>query len=290
MAMAAAYPAGVAYPTYPGAGYAVQAPPTAAPEHKTKEKYKPFEPRLEAWEKHVDVALGIGGLLFLVAYALPIIRPVLSGSIKAICDGAIAALWILFIIDYFIRLYLARDKGYFFRHHLIDLVAMVLPVLRPLRLLRLVALVGMFSRIGGHTLRGKLLTYVFGSALLLVIVGALAVTEAERDAPGATIRNFGTGLWWAMQAVTTVDFSDERPVTVVGRLIAIVLMLTGVALVGSITAVLASWLVEKVTDEEDPDSPATAGEIGKLAHEIDRLTEKIDHLEGIPDSVPAPTA
>jgi len=244
------------------------------------------EPRLEAWERRVDPALGLGGILFLVAYALPIIRPALSGAIRAVCDGIIATLWVAFIIDYLVRLYLARDKRFFIRHNLIDLIALALPMLRPLRLLRLVALLGMFSRLGAHSLRGRIMTYVAGGALMMVLVGGLAVTEAERDAPGATIRSFGTGLWWAMQAVTTVDFGEVQPVTVVGRLIAIVLMLTGVALVGTVTAVLASWLVEKVTDQADPDSPATAGEIGKLSKEIDQLTEKINALSG---AAPAPT-
>jgi len=251
------------------------APPPPAGKHS---RYP--EPRLEAWERRVDLALGLGGILFLIAYALPIIRPSLSGSIKAICDGMIATLWIAFIIDYLVRLYLARDKAFFFKHNLIDLLALALPVLRPLRLLRLVALVGMFTRLGAKTMRGRLMTYVTGGALLMVLVGGLAVTEAERDAPGATIRSFGTGLWWAVQAVTTVDFGEVQPVTTVGRLIAIVLMLTGVALVGSVTAVLASWLVEKVTDEEDPDSPATAGEISKLVHQIENLETKVDGLAG----------
>lgn len=253
---------------------------SAAPPAPWGKKSRYPEVRLEAWEQRVDVALGLGGILFLVAYALPIIRPALSGSIRAICDGIIATLWVAFIIDYLVRLYLARDKRWFFRHNLIDLIALALPMLRPLRLLRLVALLGMFSRLGAHSLRGRIMTYVAGGALMMVLVGGLAVTEAERDAPGATIRSFGTGLWWAMQAVTTVDFGEVQPVTVVGRLIAIVLMLTGVALVGTVTAVLASWLVEKVTDQADPDSPATAGEIGKLAREIDQLTEKINALSG----------
>jgi len=254
---------------------------SAAPPPPWGKKSRYPEPRLEAWERHVDAALGLGGVLFLVAYALPIIRPSLSGSIRAVCDGIIATLWIAFIIDYLVRLYLARDKAFFFRHNLIDLIALALPMLRPLRLLRLVALIGMFSHIGARSLRGRIMTYVVGGALLMVLVGGLAVTEAERDAPGATIRSFGTGLWWAMQAVTTVDFGEVQPVTVAGRLIAIVMMLTGVALVGTVTAVLASWLVEKVTDQADPDSPATAGEIAKLAHEIQRLEAQVAGIPGV---------
>jgi voltage-gated potassium channel len=46
--------------------------------------------------------------------------------------------------------------------------------------------------------------------------------------------------------VTTVGYGDKYPVTGQGRLVAVVLMITGIAVVGTVTASLAAWIVEKV--------------------------------------------
>ena len=76
--------------------------------------------------------------------------------------------------------------------------------------------------------------------------------EAERNSPDANIKTFGDGLWWAATTVTTVGYGDRFPTTPLGRLIAVVLMLVGIALLGVITATIATWFVGRlqVVEEE----------------------------------------
>src|SRR5450759_4660981 len=82
------------------------------------------------------------------------------------------------------------------------------------------------------------------STSLILFVASLAVLDAERGAKSATITTFGDALWWAMTTVTTVGYGDRYPITTQGRFIAGGLMLGGIALLGIVTASLASWLLD----------------------------------------------
>jgi len=118
----------------------------------------------------------------------------------------------------------------------------LLPPLRPLWLLRLVA--GL-NRATGAALRGRIVAIAAVSALLVVWVSSLAVLEAERYAPGATILTLGDALWWALVTITTVGYGDLYPITLQGRLAAAVLMISGLLLLGVITATLSSYVIER---------------------------------------------
>jgi hypothetical protein len=89
---------------------------------------------------------------------------------------------------------------------------------------------------------------------------ALAVLDAERGKPGANITTFGDAIWWAMTTITTVGYGDRYRTTAIGRLAAAGLMIGGIALLGVVTATLASWLIEQVAETEDehwgPAAPA----------------------------------
>ncbi|EME62530.1 ion transport protein, partial [Rhodococcus ruber BKS 20-38] len=124
-------------------------------------------------------------------------------------------------------------------------------MLRPLRLLRLVTLLGVVHRSVGTALRGRVIVYASGSTALLLVVSSLAMLDAERTAPDATITTYPDALWWSAVTVTTVGYGDFAPVTATGRLIAVALMIAGIALLGVVTATLASWLVERVGEQDE---------------------------------------
>lgn len=135
----------------------------------------------------------------------------------------------------------------------------------------------------GESLRGRVATYVAGSAALLVFVGALAVLDAEQSVPEAKILTFGDALWWAVTTITTVGYGDLYPVTAVGRAVAVALMLSGIAVLGVVTASIASWLVQRVsatteTAVENAEQPVLA-EITDLAAEVAALRREIAQLK-----------
>jgi voltage-gated potassium channel len=76
-------------------------------------------------------------------------------------------------------------------------------------------------------------------------VGSVAVLDAERRSAEGNIKTVGDALWWALTTMTTVGYGDRFPVTSEGRLVAVGLMTAGIALLGVVTAAIASWFVER---------------------------------------------
>lgn len=233
------------------------------------------ESRRERWEDRSNWPLTITAVLFLIAYAAPILRPDLVRPLPAICQLITWGAWALFVVDYFARLALSRNRAAFVRGNVLDLAVVVLPLLRPLRLLRLVTLLSVLNRYAGGSLRGRVAVYVAGSTSLVLFVASLAVLAAERGTKGATITTFGDAAWWAMTTVTTVGYGDRYPITAQGRFIAGGLMLAGIALLGIVTASLASWLLDKVREVEEHAQAVTRADMAALTTEVRALRAEL---------------
>lgn len=61
--------------------------------------------------------------------------------------------------------------------------------------------------------------------------------------------------------------------TTAGRLVAVALMIGGISLLGVVTAMLASWIIQRVTEEDIANQAATVAHIEELREEIRRLAE-----------------
>ena len=85
------------------------------------------------------VSLAALAVLFLAAYAWPILHRTLSHSLRQLCTVVVHVSWAMFAVDYVGRFGLAEMKRTFVWRNLLDLASIALPVVRPLRLLRLVA-------------------------------------------------------------------------------------------------------------------------------------------------------
>lgn len=229
------------------------------------------------WTKLTDGALIGATVVFLAAYAAPIIWPNLPRGSQAVCEVVANAMWALFGVDYVVRFVLADGKAAFVRKNLLDLAVLVLPFLRPLRLLRLVAVLSVLNRASARSLRGRVAAYTVGGAVLLLVVASLAVTDAERGHAGANIDGIGDGIWWAITTMTTVGYGDQFPTTTTGRCIAVTLMIGGVAILGVVTGTVASWLVERV-EEATAGTDATQALLVELAENVAQLTDQVREL------------
>jgi voltage-gated potassium channel len=228
-----------------------------------------------------DWPLTVTALVFLGAYAWQVIGR-FEGSAALPLEAVMWATWGIFVVDYLANLWLADNRGSWFVRNLHELVIVVLPFFRPLRLLRLVTLLSVLHRTLGDTLRGRVVTYVAGSAAMLVFVGALAVLDVEQSSPDAKIITFGDALWWAMTTITTVGYGDMYPVTPIGRMVAAALMMSGIAVLGVVTASIASWLVQRVEDTAEAVSEAeepVRAEVAELTAEIASLRREIAALQ-----------
>ncbi|MGZ8803006.1 MAG: potassium channel family protein [Mycobacterium sp.] len=235
--------------------------------------------RLQQWESRSEWTLAAVAITFLVVYSLQVLATP-ARPVSNLLNVVMTVLYLAFVIDYVVRLTLAPQRASWFFRHLFDLAIVALPFLRPLRLLRLVVLVKVMQRAGGDAIRGRVAVYTAFSAVLLVYVASLAILEAERSAPNATITNFGNAVWWSITTITTVGYGDMYPVTVPGRVIAVLLMIGGISLIGVITATVASWIVERVSEEDSANRAATASQIEDLRDEIRQLSAQLQTREG----------
>lgn len=232
-------------------------------------------PRARRWEDLADWPLTAASVVFLTAYAWPILDPGLDRSARIACEALTWITWAAFAGDYVVRLTLAGERARFVRSNLVDLAVVVLPLLRPLRLLRLLTVLRVLDRYAGSALRGRVLTYVGSATALVMFMAALAVLDAERGHPEANITGFPDALWWSFATVTTVGYGDRFPVTGTGRAIAAGLMLVGIALLGTVTAAVASWLVEKVQQADEASEAVTRRDIAALAAEVAALRAEL---------------
>jgi len=222
----------------------------------------------------------IAAIVFLIAYAWAVLEQ-LQGGWNTCATLVMTVTWAVFMVDYFVRLSLADDKKKWFVRNLLDLAVVALPILRPLRLIRLLTLLAIFQRVVGKGLRGRVVMYTVVSTFMLVFVSSLAMLDAERTYPGASITTFGDALWWAFTTITTVGYGDLYPVSFTGRCIAVALMIGGIALLGTITATIASWLVEKVAARDEASQAATRQQVRELSLQVQEMQEKLLAVEHV---------
>ncbi len=214
----------------------------------------------------------LGAVLFVAGYAWPILDPSLDDGLVTFLAASARITWLLFAVDYGVRLWLSRDRRTFLRSHKLDLAAVALPALRPLRLLTMIKVL---NRNAGPLLRGKVTAVMVAVASLLILLSSIAILDAERGRQGANIETFGDALWWAMATVTTVGYGDHYPVTTRGRLVAVVLMLTGISVIGVVSATFGSWLTERVHHLRHQEGPPESPQTHTMRAEIDRLREEL---------------
>ena len=233
----------------------------------------------EQWRKRSEWPLLVAAMVFLAAFSVQVIVNTEAVVVEVLIWGT----WAVFVLDYAINLYLAPHRVRWFFRNLHELAIVALPALRPLRLLRLVSLLQVVHRIGGNALRSRVLVYVLGAAALLIYAGALAGLDAEENVPGANIKTFGDAVWWALTTITTVGYGDYYPITVLGRCVAAGLMVGGIAILGLVTASVASWMVESVAVETAAELDAAEApvfeELRRLRTQVERLTALLEARE-----------
>ncbi|MDT0435018.1 MULTISPECIES: potassium channel family protein [Streptomyces] len=234
----------------------------------------------DRWERVTQRPLLGLAVAFAAAYAAPIVDSSASRPLTAVCTAAEWTVWACFAADHLVRLALAPRRRAFVRDHWPDLCAVVLPLLQPLRLLRLVSTLLLVGRRARMASQIRLTTYVAGSVIGLLMFGSLAVLSVERDAPHGNIRTLGDAVWWSFTTMTTVGYGDHAPTTGLGRMIAVGLMLSGIALLGVVTANIAAWFIARFDKDDDEERRRTeaiealTAEVRALRAEVAALSER----------------
>jgi voltage-gated potassium channel len=125
-----------------------------------------------------------------------------------------------------------------------------------------------------ETLVGLTLRKALGLILTVATVLAIAAAALERLIDPA-FHTFPQALWFAVTTVSTVGYGDYVPESGAGRVVASVLMLTGLALIPLITSAVVSILVAQRSRESREE------ELRHLHQILDRLESLEARLTGL---------
>ena len=115
---------------------------------------------------------------------------------------------------------------------------------------------------------------VVATAVVTVGAGALISLIDSDEYP-----NVGIGLWWAIQTVTTVGYGDVAPKDVVGRVVAALVMLYGIAFIAIVTAVITSTFVARASrDYDTAHREEEQSDLELMEKRFDELERKLDAL------------
>ena len=144
-------------------------------------------------------------------------------------------------------------------------VLRVLRVLRGVRSARILMRFILEKRAQSAALAATLAT------ILIVALGSIAILELEHSAgKSANIHTAEDALWWSCETISTVGYGDHYPVTAAGRAVAVCLMATGVAIIGTWAGIATSWFMASSEEKQDDDLAALRREIQELKSILER--------------------
>jgi len=197
-------------------------------------------------------------ILLVITYAIlvfadPARHPQLTVELQRQVDLGLIG---LLVIEYTIRLWRAKQKRQFIISNWFDLVAMIpldyyFYLARFMRIVRLIRIVKASPLLWG-LMRSKPMRRIFVITALIMIWSSAGIYLLESGV-NENIQHVGDAFWWSIVTTTTVGYGDISPVTTGGRVIAAILMITGIGLLGALTANLANhWTEYFESNSENP--------------------------------------
>lgn len=190
-------------------------------------------------------------------------------------------IWIVFIVDFAMRLMLSPRKLAYIKKNWLTAVALVLPALRVLRfarvlrglprlrglpLVRILASINRSMRALGETMERRGFGYVMSITLVVTLAGAAGMLHFEGRAGAASgIDDFWTALWWTGMMMTTMG-SDYWPRTGEGRVLCMFLAVYAFAVFGYVTGTIATYFIGR--DHEAAVDTATVQALRELQAEV----------------------
>lgn len=241
--------------------------------------------QLEDWLETPMLVLGLAWLALLVVEFTRGASPLLEAL------GVV--IWVIFIVDFVVKLVLAPRKGRYLRKNWLTVIALLVPALRALRIVRVVRLLRLTRATRGLRLvrvitslnRGMKAVgsamgrrgfgYVLALTVVVTLAGAAGMYAFENDVSDG-LQTYGVALWWTAMLLTSLG-SEYWPQTPEGRVLCFLLSLYGFAIFGYLTAALATFFIGRDAENEEAEL-AGASAIKELQTEIAALRAEVRAL------------
>ena len=202
-------------------------------------------------------------------------------------------IWIIFILDFSLKLILAPEKLAFMQHNVLTLISLLVPALRVFRLarafrlmrslraargFRLVKVVGSLNRglrALGASMSRRGFGYVLASTVLVTLLGSVGMYAFENE-PANGLQSYSEALWWTVMLLTSLG-SEYWPRTAEGRILCFLLALYGLAVFGYFTATLATYFMGRDAEDAEAEIAGTR-QVENLHQEIAALRKEVRDL------------
>ena len=114
----------------------------------------------------------------------------------------------------------------------------------------------------------KRLRTILGTIIASVVFFGLLFYVSEPQ-----IKTFGDGMWLALVTITTVGYGDIELSTTLGRFVASALMLLGMGLIASLTAIISVKFIQNFVDHHTNDD--VLEKLDEMQKDLDELKKKI---------------
>ena len=244
-----------------------------------------LEERIHGW---LDLPLAILALIWTILVVVELAVPLSPLASEQIAKVNFA-IWFVFAVVFFFEFALAPNKLRYLQHNFLSALAVGLPffrvvrvlqfgrVLRSTSLVRLIVVANRATAGAAEIFREQQFAYVVSLVLVSTLLSAAGVFFFERGVPGTPFQTFWEALWWAAALATTINIGAD-PVTLEGRVIALLQRVVALAVFGYVTASIASFLVGQRVNER-PKAPDDPEAILRLTEEVRQLRATIEQLD-----------
>lgn len=158
-------------------------------------------------------------------------------------------------VDYFWKLYRAKNKKQYFKNNIFELLS-ILPIslvfiwvrmtevgfLIPIRFLRLIRLTGLMGRLR-RIFHNSGILYVVYFSLTFLLLGSIGIALTEHV-------SLDEAFWWAISTASTVGYSDVASKslvahTLIGKFVTLVMIFLGIGVMGILTSTITTYLISR---------------------------------------------
>ncbi|MFQ6089752.1 MAG: ion transporter [Candidatus Methanofastidiosia archaeon] len=193
--------------------------------------------------------------------------------------------WIcmIFIAEFSVRILKEEDRKAYFKARWLEIPGMIpftminvsatFRIFRLFRLVRVFALMRRFSRLYQKRFVRNEVQYMVVVVITILLFSSYGIFFFERRV-NPDIKSIGDAIWWSIVTVTTVGYGDKVPITPLGKVIGVILMFTGIGIIGVLSGTMASYLLRGYKGERETEDVEEALRILKLRRAKGEVSEE----------------